>query len=83
MDGHALEESRSATDSESLNEGDSVSEPNYFWCFINYLIRPSPFSYPEGPVTILESDVTLLDFFSLFFDHSIIDHIVDQPTKPI
>ena len=64
----------------------TVNEDNY----VSESTTPStssatPFAHPPfsctcpvGPVSLLESDATPFDFFSLFFDNDITDHIVDQ-----
>ena len=65
-------------DSESSNEDDSISNPTTPSASSATPFDPPPFSYPVGPVSLLESDATPFDFFSLFFDDDIMDHIVEQ-----
>ena len=67
-----------ATVSESINEDNSVSESTTPSTSSATPFDPPPFSCPVGPVSLLESDATPFDFFSLFFDNDITDHIVDQ-----
>ena len=72
------QENMDATVSESINEDNSVSESTTPSTSSATPFDPPPFSCPVGPVSLLESDATPFDFFSLLFDNDITDHIVDQ-----
>ena len=72
------QENMDTTVSESINEDNSVSESTTLSTSSATPFEPPPFSCPVGPVSFLESDATPFDFFSLFFDNDITDHIVDQ-----